>query len=58
LAHRLDGAAGTTGAAGRAHRQSLYIFAPELSQIAAIEAFKATEELEAVKARYAGTASC
>ncbi|MER9894139.1 aminotransferase class I/II-fold pyridoxal phosphate-dependent enzyme [Mesorhizobium sp. M0119] len=33
--------------------QSLYISSPELSQIAAIEAFKATEELEAVKARYA-----
>ncbi|TIX64401.1 MAG: aminotransferase class I/II-fold pyridoxal phosphate-dependent enzyme [Mesorhizobium sp.] len=33
--------------------QSLYISPPELSQIAAIEAFKATEELEAVKARYA-----
>lgn len=33
--------------------QSLYISAPELSQVAAIEAFKATEELEAVKARYA-----
>lgn len=33
--------------------QSLYISAPELSQIAAIEAFSATEELEAVKARYA-----
>ncbi|RWN58717.1 aminotransferase class I/II-fold pyridoxal phosphate-dependent enzyme [Mesorhizobium sp.] len=34
--------------------QSLYISPPELSQIAAIEAFKATAELEAVKARYAG----
>ncbi len=34
-------------------QQSLYISAPELSQIAASEAFKATEELEAVKARYA-----
>lgn len=33
--------------------QSLYISAPELSQIAAIEAFAATDELEAVKARYA-----
>ncbi|MFC5386908.1 pyridoxal phosphate-dependent aminotransferase [Aquamicrobium segne] len=33
--------------------QSLYISAPELSQIAAIEAFSATQELEAVKARYA-----
>lgn len=33
--------------------QSLYISAPELSQVAAIEAFEATEELEAVKARYA-----
>jgi aspartate/methionine/tyrosine aminotransferase len=33
--------------------QSLYISPPELSQIAAIEAFKATGELEAVKARYA-----
>ncbi|GGA81559.1 1-aminocyclopropane-1-carboxylate deaminase [Brucella endophytica] len=32
--------------------QSLYISAPELSQIAAIEAFGATEELEAVKSRY------
>lgn len=32
--------------------QSLYISPPELSQIAAIEAFKATPELEAVKARY------
>ncbi|TIT58154.1 MAG: aminotransferase class I/II-fold pyridoxal phosphate-dependent enzyme, partial [Mesorhizobium sp.] len=29
--------------------QSLYISPPELSQIAAIEAFKATGELEAVK---------
>lgn len=34
-------------------QQSLYISAPELSQIAAAEAFQATEELEAVKARYA-----
>ncbi len=33
--------------------QSLYISAPELSQIAATEAFAATDELEAVKARYA-----
>ncbi|PLP61052.1 1-aminocyclopropane-1-carboxylate deaminase [Mesorhizobium loti] len=33
--------------------QSLYISAPELSQVAAIEAFKATQHLEAVKARYA-----
>lgn len=33
--------------------QSLYISAPELSQVAAIEAFNATDELEAVKARYA-----
>lgn len=33
--------------------QSLYISAPELSQIAAIEAFEATDELEPVKARYA-----
>lgn len=33
--------------------QSLYISAPELSQVAAIEAFSATGELEAVKARYA-----
>ncbi|ESY82969.1 1-aminocyclopropane-1-carboxylate deaminase [Mesorhizobium sp. LNHC221B00] len=33
--------------------QSLYISPPELSQIAAIEAFAATEELEAVKGRYA-----
>ena len=33
--------------------QSLYISPPELSQIAAIEAFGATAELEAVKARYA-----
>ncbi|MET3660156.1 pyridoxal phosphate-dependent aminotransferase [Aquamicrobium ahrensii] len=33
--------------------QSLYISAPELSQIAALEAFSATAELEAVKARYA-----
>ena len=33
--------------------QSLYISPPELSQIAAIEAFKATEQLEAVKRRYA-----
>jgi len=33
--------------------QSLYISAPELSQVAAIEAFGATAELEAVKARYA-----
>lgn len=34
-------------------QQSLYISAPELSQIAAVEAFNATDELEAVKARYA-----
>ncbi|MBZ9774099.1 pyridoxal phosphate-dependent aminotransferase [Mesorhizobium sp. CO1-1-8] len=33
--------------------QSLYISPPELSQVAAIEAFRATEELEAVKGRYA-----
>jgi aspartate/methionine/tyrosine aminotransferase len=33
--------------------QSLYISPPELSQVAAIEAFEATDELEAVKARYA-----
>ncbi|QDB99265.1 aminotransferase class I/II-fold pyridoxal phosphate-dependent enzyme [Mesorhizobium sp. 8] len=33
--------------------QSLYISAPELSQVAAVEAFGATAELEAVKARYA-----
>lgn len=33
--------------------QSLYISAPELSQVAAIEAFGATAELETVKARYA-----
>lgn len=34
-------------------QQSLYISAPELSQIAAIAAFDATDELETVKARYA-----
>ena len=34
-------------------QQSLYISAPELSQVAAAEAFNATEELEVVKARYA-----
>ena len=34
-------------------QQSLYISAPELSQVAAISAFSATEELEAVKSRYA-----
>jgi aspartate/methionine/tyrosine aminotransferase len=33
--------------------QSLYISAPELSQLAAMEAFSATQELEQVKARYA-----
>ena len=33
--------------------QSLYISPPELSQVAAVEAFASTEELEAVKARYA-----
>ncbi|MEX0955851.1 MAG: aminotransferase class I/II-fold pyridoxal phosphate-dependent enzyme [Rhizobiaceae bacterium] len=33
-------------------QQSLYISAPALSQVAAVEAFEATEELEAVKARY------
>ncbi len=33
-------------------QQSLYISPPALSQIAAVEAFAATEELEAVKARY------
>lgn len=32
--------------------QSLYISAPELSQIAAVEAFNATADLEQVKARY------
>ncbi|PRD42038.1 1-aminocyclopropane-1-carboxylate deaminase [Phyllobacterium phragmitis] len=32
--------------------QSLYISAPELSQIAAVEAFGATAQLEAVKSRY------
>ncbi|MBA3448329.1 MAG: aminotransferase class I/II-fold pyridoxal phosphate-dependent enzyme [Pseudaminobacter sp.] len=34
-------------------QQSLYISAPELSQVAAVEAFRATAELEAVKTRYA-----
>ncbi|MCO5065968.1 MAG: aminotransferase class I/II-fold pyridoxal phosphate-dependent enzyme [Rhizobiaceae bacterium] len=34
-------------------QQSLYISAPELSQIAAISAFSATQELERVKERYA-----
>jgi len=34
-------------------QQSLYISAPELSQVAAGQAFTATPELEAVKARYA-----
>ena len=34
-------------------QQSLYISAPALSQAAAGEAFKATPELEAIKARYA-----
>ena len=34
-------------------QQSLYISAPEISQHAAIRAFEATGELEAVKARYA-----
>lgn len=34
-------------------QQSLYISAPELSQIGAVKAFSATVELEAVKARYA-----
>jgi aspartate/methionine/tyrosine aminotransferase len=34
-------------------QQSLYISAPELSQLAAVAAFQATPELEAVKARYA-----
>lgn len=33
--------------------QSLYISAPEISQVAAVEAFASTAELEAVKARYA-----
>ncbi len=33
--------------------QSLYISAPELSQVAAIEAFNVTDELEVIKARYA-----
>lgn len=33
--------------------QSLYISAPELSQIAAVEAFNATDELEVIKQRYA-----
>ena len=33
--------------------QSLYISAPELSQVGAIEAFTATDELEVVKSRYA-----
>ena len=35
-------------------QQSLYISAPELSQIPAVAAFQGTGELEAVKARYAG----
>jgi aspartate/methionine/tyrosine aminotransferase len=35
-------------------QQSLYISAPELSQIGAGAAFQGTAELEAVKARYAG----
>ena len=35
--------------------QSLYISPPELSQIAAVEAFDATDELETVKARYAAS---
>ena len=34
-------------------QQCLYISPPELSQIAAIEAFSASAELDAVKARYA-----
>lgn len=34
-------------------QQSLYISAPELSQIAAIAAFESTDELEIVKSRYA-----
>jgi aspartate/methionine/tyrosine aminotransferase len=34
-------------------QQSLYISAPELSQVAAARAFEATSELEAVKERYA-----
>ncbi|RST80687.1 aminotransferase class I/II-fold pyridoxal phosphate-dependent enzyme, partial [Aquibium carbonis] len=34
-------------------QQSLYISAPEISQIAAVPAFDSTAELEAVKARYA-----
>lgn len=33
--------------------QSLYISAPELSQIAAIEAFRASNELDVIKGRYA-----
>lgn len=33
--------------------QNLYISPPEISQVAAVEAFGATAELEAVKARYA-----
>ena len=33
--------------------QSLYISAPELSQVAAIEAFNVTDELDVIKARYA-----
>ncbi|MBB6466647.1 aspartate/methionine/tyrosine aminotransferase [Aminobacter lissarensis] len=33
--------------------QSLYISAPELSQVAAIEAFNVGDELEVIKARYA-----
>jgi len=33
--------------------QSLYISAPELSQVAAIEAFNVTDKLEVIKARYA-----
>jgi aspartate/methionine/tyrosine aminotransferase len=33
-------------------QQSLYISAPELSQIAAVRAFEATEELEAIKDTY------
>ena len=53
LADRLDGAAGSLVRPVERIQQSLYISPPELSQIAAIEAFTATAELEAVKARYA-----
>ena len=53
LADRLDGAAGGSRRPVERLAQNLYISPPDISQRAAIAAFDATAELEAVKAGYA-----